>query len=308
MKVTPFFSVIIPVYNREGLILPTIQSVLEQSFSNFELIVIDDCSTDNTWDILNEIQDNRVVLFKQPTNQERGAARNKGVDISRGKYLCFLDSDDFFEKNHLQTFYDFINSKDSPVALLFSNTYHLIDGEKIPKTSPNIKDFNTFYYLLRFTFNPARTCIHRDILEGFKFDASIPGLEDVDLWLRIATKHPIIQLEEHTTTYNLHEEQYTFGDPKRHEKELRNFKTVFAKPELSGKLPSNEMNRRLAQSHYFISLKEKSFFPILRHSLKAFTLYPRGYNENSNKTMLVNVLYNFPILGNITKGLVRAFK
>jgi len=130
----------------------------------------------------------------------------------------------------------------------------------------------------------------------------------LDLWLRIATQYPIIQLKEYTNIYNLHEEQYTFGDPTRHEKELKNFKYVFTKPELKNVLPQSQVRKHLAQSHYFISLKHKSFLKILKHSVSSFMNYPKGYNKNSNKTMFVNVLYSIPLIGLFFKKMVRIFK
>lgn len=93
----PFFSVIIPTYNRSNFIVATITSVLEQNFEDFEVLVIDDGSTDNTKEIIERIlqKDKRVKYFYK-TNAERGAARNFGVQESNGKFLIFLDSDDLF--------------------------------------------------------------------------------------------------------------------------------------------------------------------------------------------------------------------
>ena len=91
----PFFSIIIPVYNREVLIRKSIQSALNQDFIDFEIIVIDDGSTDGTALAVKQFSDSRVKYFYQ-TNQERSAARNNGVLKSKGKFICFLDSDDYY--------------------------------------------------------------------------------------------------------------------------------------------------------------------------------------------------------------------
>ena len=315
---TPFFSVIIPLFNRENFITPTIQSVLNQTCSDFEVIVVDDFSTDNSVAVVEAISDSRVRIIKQPFNQERGAARNKGFEESKGKYICFLDSDDFFKPNHLATFFAEIEKRNEPKCLFFSNSY-MDDGKskykkEVPllkdckKEVPLLKDYNVFEYILHYTFHPARTCVHRDVINDFKFDASISGIEDLDLWLRIATKYDVIQLQEYTSIYNLHDEQYTFSDSKRHEKELVNFKTVFNKTELKGKLPQEQINKHFAQSHYFISLKSKGFLTKFKHSFLSYKFYPKGYNENSNKAMFVNCLYSFPVIGYIVKSIVRALK
>jgi glycosyltransferase involved in cell wall biosynthesis len=110
MRNTPFFSVIIPSYNRGKVIKETIETVLSQTYPDFELIIVDDGSTDNTKDVIEEVcsSDNRVRYIYQE-NQERCVARNNGIKNAKGKWICFLDSDDFYKSNHLQTFKDLID-------------------------------------------------------------------------------------------------------------------------------------------------------------------------------------------------------
>jgi glycosyltransferase involved in cell wall biosynthesis len=102
-----FFSIIIPVYNREKLIQRAIQSVLDQTYENWELIIIDDGSTDSTAQIIKGNNDNRIRYFFQK-NAERSVARNNGILKANGEWICFLDSDDYFLSNHLLSFYNFI--------------------------------------------------------------------------------------------------------------------------------------------------------------------------------------------------------
>lgn len=304
----PYFSIIIPVYNREKFITQTVNSVLKQTFIDFEIIIVDDCSSDNSIQVIQKINDPRVLLIKQEYNQERGAARNRGFKESTGKYICFLDSDDFFEHNHLETLFKATQLENSSEKLYFTNAFMYNGKTRYKKVDPNIHDYNIFQYLLDFTFNPARACIHKNIINEFQFDTDISGLEDLDLWLRIATKYKITQLAPYTSIYNMHDEQYTTGDPQRYIKELKNFKKIFSKQELKGKLPTSSMNKRLAQSYYFISLRSKGFFSILTNSWKAFYIYPNGYNSNSNKTMFVNCIYSIPGLGQLIKSIIRLFK
>ena len=102
----PFFSIIIPTYNRANLISISIESVLKQTFTDFELIIVDDGSTDNTSEVVGNYTDNRIFYYKK-VNEERGAARNYGIKKSCGEYVNFLDSDDFFDANHLEVAYNF---------------------------------------------------------------------------------------------------------------------------------------------------------------------------------------------------------
>lgn len=106
----PTFSVIIPVYNRASLIEKTVQSVLDQTYSDFELILIDDCSMDNSLHVIHMLaeRDPRINVFTFTENQGRCAARNAGLEQARGKWICYLDSDDLYYPHHLSTFFELI--------------------------------------------------------------------------------------------------------------------------------------------------------------------------------------------------------
>ena len=98
----PFVSVIIPTYNREGIIMESVKSVLEQTYEDFELIVVDDCSKDNTIKVLGSICDARLKIFKQEINSGACAARNRGIRESHGKIIAFQDSDDLWDSTKLE--------------------------------------------------------------------------------------------------------------------------------------------------------------------------------------------------------------
>ena len=97
---TPFFSVVIPVYNRALLLAEALRSVLAQTDQDFEIIVVDDGSTDNPARTVEELADPRIVFVRQE-NRGGGAARNAGIDKARGRFIAFLDSDDCFFPHHL---------------------------------------------------------------------------------------------------------------------------------------------------------------------------------------------------------------
>jgi len=95
-------SVIIPTFNREKLIGNSIKSVLNQTLKNFELIIVDDGSTDNTKEVVDKFQDKRIKYIKLDTNQGASNARNIGIKNAKGKYMSFQDSDDIFYPNKLE--------------------------------------------------------------------------------------------------------------------------------------------------------------------------------------------------------------
>ncbi len=103
----PFFSIIIPTYNRAHIIKRPIESVINQTYSDWELIIVDDGSTDDTKVIVDSYQDERIRYIWQE-NQERNAARSKGISVALAEWICFIDSDDEYYPNHLATFFEAI--------------------------------------------------------------------------------------------------------------------------------------------------------------------------------------------------------
>lgn len=121
----PLFSVVIPTYNRAGFVTPAVASVLAQDFADFEIIVIDDGSTDETEAVLREAfgQIDKVRYFKQ-NNSERGAARNRGISEARGQYVVFLDSDDQMYADHLSALKEIIERR--PAINFLATKYEFI--------------------------------------------------------------------------------------------------------------------------------------------------------------------------------------
>lgn len=116
---SPTISVIMPTYNYGKYICSSVDSVINQTFSNWELIIIDDCSSDNTIDILKNKYsgDSRISFFKTEKNGGSAVARNLGLDKARGKYICFLDSDDFYDENYLESQIEILEKKNADVVV-----------------------------------------------------------------------------------------------------------------------------------------------------------------------------------------------
>jgi len=309
----PFFSVVIPTYNREELIERVLNSVLKQTFTDFEIIIVDNCSTDKTVSIIQGIQKDHPIinLICNSENLERCISRNIGIHQSKGEYICFLDSDDFWLENHLSELHTKIIKTDK-VGLYFTNAYNSDDFETLTdRICPDLDNFSVFDYLLTYTFNPSRVAVHHKVLEEFEFDPEIPGLEDFDLWLRIATKFPIFQLNKRTVVYNSHSESTSSTTLKNSNIEIKLYQTVFSKETLKKSLPKESKNRLMSMCYYHKVLSLNSgFYPFLIHYyiFKAFFLCPEGYNINSNKTMFVIFIDQFPIIGYLSRfirGIIR---
>lgn len=306
-----YFSIITPTYNRARLLKEAAESVLSQTFSDFEFIIVDDASTDDTETLVSSFKDPRIKYIRNTENLERGASRNKGILTATGKYICFLDSDDYFSADHLSTFHQWIEKETRVPALLYSNSSNITDEGYTEKRNAPEPEGNLFDYILIHTFNPSRTCIHRYILKEFVFDETISGLEDLDLWLRIATKYPVINIPVYTSFYRVHKESYTSGDSFRYVKELKNFKIIFSKPELKDRLSSTARNRLLSMCHFHLAQMEaenKQWLTMYIHILKSYFLCRQGYNNKTNKIIAVLFLYHIPVVGTLIKFINRFLK
>jgi glycosyltransferase involved in cell wall biosynthesis len=202
-----FFSIIIPTYNRGELIENTIKSVLQQTFKDFELLIIDDGSTDNTKEIVVQqiSQDNRVHYYHQ-RNSERAIARNNGAKKSKGKYLIFLDSDDTFSStDHLQNIHAFIISKKEEIGLYFTGAVIYNQFQTFTSKKYESEEINSFDFFVNESIVPARVCVSKAIFDVLEFDTDCIVVEDTVLWTAIMYHYPIYYIPIFSVSYLLHE-------------------------------------------------------------------------------------------------------
>jgi glycosyltransferase involved in cell wall biosynthesis len=200
-----FFSIVIPTYNRADFIVSTLNSVFAQSHKNFEVIVVDDGSTDNTERLLQGITDPRLIYIKKE-NEERAAARNMGVCMAKGEYITFLDSDDLLYPNHFETAAAFIEENQDPE--FFHLAYHVKDGKGklLQKTVPFVGNMND-----KIIFGNLLSClgvfIRRDVALKYPFnqDRDLSGSEDWELWVRLSARYPLKYSNKVTSTMIHHE-------------------------------------------------------------------------------------------------------
>ena len=206
----PFFSIILPTYNRGYLISDSIISVVNQTYENWELIIVDDGSTDNTKEVVEETRggDTRIKYIYQE-NKERSAARNNGITHAIGKYICFIDSDDLYLEDNLRNWYKSLTEGDFPVGMFYCN--HIIismDGvETKVVQGPQLS--NTYAFLFLNPIVPSRVCLSQEITKKFLFEEDISVGEDVTLWLKVATKYTVTGVDHFGSKYILHEDNTT---------------------------------------------------------------------------------------------------
>ncbi len=191
----PRVSVIIPTYNRAGIIAEAVDSVLAQDYKDFELIVVDDGSTDNTSEVMARYGDDVRVLFQE--NKGVSAARNRGITEASGKLIAFLDSDDLWLPQKLSTQVEFFSQR--PDALICqTEEVWLRNGIRInPKHRHKKPSGMIFEPSLKLCLvSPSAVMIRRDLLDRTGgFDETLPACEDYDLWLRISCRFPVYLIE-----------------------------------------------------------------------------------------------------------------
>lgn len=197
------FSIILPTYNRAQYVAKAVQSVIDQDYENWELLIIDDGSTDNTKEVILSFRDDRVKYYWQE-NSERSVARNNGIKHSRGTYICFLDSDDYILPLHLSAIHKTITVRGRPSALFFVQTIRDLEGqlEKIP--APDMESKGNADWVLVNSIGVPRWCGHRSMFERFPFDPAYRIGEDKELLMRMVRHYPIYPILEWTAVFTDH--------------------------------------------------------------------------------------------------------
>lgn len=189
-------SIVIPTYNRGGLIRDCVENLLRQTYQSFEIIVVDDGSLDNTKEVMEQMNDSRIRYYRLEQNQGACAARNKGVELSRGNYIAFQDSDDLWDEKKLEKQMDYLIEHDADVV--FCSMRRVKDGKTqfvVPERF--IPDSQIMKELCK------SSCISTQMIFGKKscfleerFDTAMPRYQDYDLMLRIAQKYKVAHLPE----------------------------------------------------------------------------------------------------------------
>ncbi|QHQ60685.1 glycosyltransferase [Anaerocolumna sedimenticola] len=204
MDYTPLISIIIPTYNRAKTIVAAVKSVLEQTFIDFEIIVVDDASIDNTGELIQELQDQRIRYIKNDHNKGANASRNIGILHSKGSYIAFQDSDDVWRKDKLEKQIDLIIKADKNVGVVYTGFMHH-RGKRIdyiPSKSISLYDKNggIYQYLLLTKINIVSTqtiLVKKECFDTVGvFDENMPRLQDWEMCIRLAQKYEFILIDE----------------------------------------------------------------------------------------------------------------
>ncbi|BAY84900.1 putative glycosyl transferase [Calothrix parasitica NIES-267] len=196
-------SVIIPVFNGAATIEETINSILNQTFKDIEIIIINDGSTDATLEIIEKISDTRIKIFSYP-NAGLSASRNRGISQAKGEYISFIDADDLWTPDKLESQWQALQ-ENPQAAVAYSWTNYIDESSKFLKSGRRIKvNGDAFSKLLvtNFLENGSNPLIRKTALEKVGgFDESLSAAEDKDMWLRLAIYQEFICVEEPQILY-----------------------------------------------------------------------------------------------------------
>lgn len=202
------FSIVIPLYNKSNYIEKTLRSVLNQTYTNYEIIIINDGSNDGSESKVLEFKDSRIQLYNQK-NQGAAMARNLGIEKAKHEYIAFLDADDLWMENHLETLSTLI--QDFPNVGIYASRYQLIFKERkisIPKFNGISQDFYGIvpdYFNASLNYAVATSssiAVPKYVFEKIgNFKSKISSGQDVDMWIRIASKYPVAISAKITASY-----------------------------------------------------------------------------------------------------------
>ena len=186
-------SVIIPTYNREATIEKAINSVLNQTYVDLEVLVIDDGSTDNTREVVFNIKDSRIRYYYQE-NQCACVARNLGIEMAKGEYIAFHDSDDLCRKERIERQINFLKSNGGDLAFCAFQKHGDKVEEKVPNTEAGLKKFEEILFGM---YVSTQTIMgKKKVFETYKFDPKMKRLQDYDIMIRIAQTEKVFYQDE----------------------------------------------------------------------------------------------------------------
>ena len=225
MEKQPLVSVIIPCYNGEKFIGEAIESVLNQTYKNWELIIVNDGSIDNSKKIIdNYLSDKRIKYIKSKNNKGIPVTRNIGIKSSKGKYIAFLDQDDIWMKKKIEKQLNLFSKKNEKLGLIFGDILNInSEGKKIKEIKPQISNNNIMEILKSNKIEIMRTLYLRDYIPfitvmvnkavfakiGLLDESLLGGADDYEFCLRLAGNYKIIYMNEILAKKRVHKGNFS---------------------------------------------------------------------------------------------------
>ncbi len=250
---TPRVTVFIPVYNREKYVGEAIESILDQTFSDFEILLIDDGSTDDSVEIIRSYSDPRIRLTSNKRNFGIPATRNKGVELARGQYIAMLDSDDRAYPNRLEKQVEFLDNH--PEYAQVGSWCRMMDAQGHPlkriKRQPVAPEYIRAQFLFRCAMSNRSIMARTAILQEYQYRNDYPRCQDYELHVRLAKNYKLGNLPQCLVFGRIHQQQITgqtlgLGDTKKKEiisGQLQELDVTFSSKDLDPHLTLSRMRK-----------------------------------------------------------------
>lgn len=289
---SPYFSVIVPTYNRAHFLEKTIRCILSQTFSDFELIIVDDASIDNTPGLIDSIKEKRMVYLRNEVNRERSASRNKGISQAKGKFICFCDSDDHWRANHLELLHQKIKSENENDALYFTSMTWNFPDKKQDVIFPSPAGENLVEYVISNQIAPSTIAISSSIIKSIQFNPALKINEDVELIARIVAEWPLYQIPSITVDFIIHPEN-TRGVHKNYiSPQIHAMKIIFGDSLLKGRISKEFKKERMRSLRHQLINYYASTGQIIRLQFEIIRFLCLNPTDLQNKSKLVMLIYS----------------
>jgi glycosyltransferase involved in cell wall biosynthesis len=294
----PLVSVVIPAYNAEHTILETIQSVQQQTFQDFEIIVINDGSKDKTLEKLQAIQDNRLKIVSQ-NNAGVCAARNSGINHAVGEFITFLDADDLWMPDKLEMQLSALN--DCPKAgVAYSWTYYMYEKEGVLSfhPCPSISFSGNIYERLLigdFILSCSNVLVRKQAIESTGgFDPDCPGCADWNYWVRLSKNWDFIVVPKYQILYRQSSSAMSSNVEKMHKEALiaieKAYKSAPLELQYLKKYTLTNLNRYCADLYLNRRTDSHSSREAGKHICKAIQARPEIFFELATQRTLIKFL------------------
>jgi len=203
----PKVTVVIPAYNSSKYIEETINSILNQSFNDFELLIINDCSNDDTLEIINSYKDNRIRVFSNEKNMGITPTRNRGLELAKGKYVTFMDHDDIAPLYKFEKQVAFLDK--NPDIGIYGGSWKFFGDKSLLIKVPNYHEDIRVFSIFHCPFGSSTVMARKSMLNKYnlKYDANYPCSEDYDLWVHCLKHFKGANSDEIFLYYRIHENQ-----------------------------------------------------------------------------------------------------
>lgn len=253
MKNNPKVSIVIPTYNRAKVLDRAIKSALSQTYDDFEIVIIDDASDDDTQSLVKGMKDERIRYFKHATNKGQPASRNTGIEKARGKYIAFLDSDDEWLSEKLEKQVKKIENSSEDTGLIYTRYWIVKDGKKLLSKKPKKKGY-IFEDQLFEDYVTLSSCIlaKKESLEKIGgFDERLPARVDYDVSLRLSKYYRFDYLQEPLVKV-YHDEDLSRITARDAQKHIEAEQIILEKVKKEIKDWPEKKQRKCISRHYFI--------------------------------------------------------